>query len=125
MTVEQLNHRIEQFDKALASLEEVIKLDNDDKNIIRDSTIRRFAFTLEMGWKLLQAILAEEEVTMPIGSPKSVIKAAYENNMISDVDDWVMALRDRDNMSHLYSSDDSEAIYQRIKNIYIDIFRQL
>ena len=125
MLDEKLNRRIEQFNKALVTLEEAVNLDNDDSNIIKDSTIQRFEYTLEMGWKLLRCVLIDLQVDLAIDSPKTVVKTAFESKVITDGDGWANALKDRNSMSHIYSSDDSAVIYERIKRIYVDDFRQL
>ena len=125
MKENRLKHRIDQFIKSLDTLENALARENDSENIVRDSTIQRFEYTLEMGWKLLQCILKDERVALPVNSPKKVIKAAFESNLIEGGNNWIKALDDRNNMSHMYSSGDSEGVYDRIKKDYIYIFRQL
>jgi len=125
MHEEKLGHRIEQFNNSLATLEAAVKWENDSENMARDSTIQRFEYTLEMGWKLLQYILKDERVALPVSSPRAVIKAAHATGLIADGDNWIRALDDRNDMSHMYSGGESEGIYRRIKDVYVDIFIQL
>ena len=125
MEKNRLNHRKDQFIKSLDTLENALMRENDSDNIVRDSTIQRFEYTLEMGWKLLQCILKDERVALPINSPKKVIKAAYESDLIKNGDSWIKALDDRNDMSHMYSCSDSEGVYERIKKDYAHIFKQL
>ena len=125
MEENRLHHRKDQFVKSLETLENALVRENDSDNIVRDSTIQRFEYTLEMGWKLLQFILKDERIALPINSPRKVVKAAYESDLIENGDSWIKALDDRNNMSHMYSCGGSEGVYERIKNDYIHIFRQL
>ena len=69
----------EQFKKAVTRLEEILKLPKND--VIRDSAIKRFEFSFDLGWKLMRAYLREEK-GIDCDSPKECIRSAYRHGLI-------------------------------------------
>ena len=47
------------FKKAVMRLEEILKLPKND--VIRDSAVKRFEFSFDLGWKLMRVYLREEK----------------------------------------------------------------
>lgn len=97
--------------RALAQLKISLQLPVDE--IVRDATIQRFEFTVELAWKLLQAVLAEEGVE--VASPRSAIRAAASNGLITETHEWFLSLDHRNLASHVYSEDLAKEIYTFIK----------
>jgi nucleotidyltransferase substrate binding protein (TIGR01987 family) len=62
MNAENATHRLEQFDRALARLNEALAVPETAPLAI-DGTIQRFEFTFELCWKAMQAMLDLETST--------------------------------------------------------------
>ena len=60
-----------------------------------------------------------------INSPKSVMKEAYNNNLITDDDGWLQILADRNSTSHIYYETDAADIYKRIISDHAKLFDDL
>lgn len=90
---------LEQFDKALARLDELLPL--DETAIVRDALIQRFEFTFETAWKAAYrwlrargADVAEEAF--------AVLPRAFANRLIADEGAWNRLRKMRNLTSHTY-----------------------
>lgn len=97
---------------------------NSELTTLRDGVIQRFEFTTELAWKTIREYLISEEVS-DINSPKSVMREAYNNNIISDDEGWLQILRDRNSTSHIYDEEDANMIFNRISQEHIKLFDKL
>ena len=64
---------VQQFSRALLRLKEVLNIPRND--IVRDSAIQRFEFTLDLSWKALKAYL-EDKKGIVCASPKECFREA-------------------------------------------------
>ena len=113
------------YKNALARLHESIEESKTNGSLtIRDGVIQRFEFTTELAWKTIREYLLTENV-MDINSPKSVMREAYNNNLITDDDGWIQILQDRNSTSHIYDEDDANEVYKRISTSHIKLFDEL
>ena len=106
------------FDKyvnALNSLAHGIKEANSELG--KDGVIQRFEFTFELLWKSLKIFLNEEGIDCK--SPKDCLKSAFKYGLIQDEQILLDILLDRNNSTHIYSKEESEEIFERIKNVYV------
>jgi len=103
-------------EKALKSLEIALNEPMLKSKLNIDGTIQRFEFSIEIFWKLLKRILAEQGVDAPF--PRDVLQKAYAGKLIDDETIWLSMLRDRNQTSHTYDEELAEAIYIRIKTYY-------
>jgi nucleotidyltransferase substrate binding protein (TIGR01987 family) len=60
-----------------------------------------------------------------IGSPRGIIKLAYQCRMISDCDGWLKLLEARNVLAHTYSNEQALAVISDLKIEYIKLFRKL
>lgn len=117
--------KLNNYKNALARLHESIEESKtNDSLTIRDGVIQRFEFTTELAWKTIREYLITENVT-DINSPKSVMREAYNNNLITDDDGWIQILQDRNSTSHIYDEDDANEVYKRISENHIELFDKL
>lgn len=109
---EQLNeHRQSsprRIKKALARLREVLQLPKDD--VVRDSTIQRFEFTVELSWKVLQRHLRNAGYNEPL-TPKNTFREAARLGIISDPEAWIAFIDARNLSSHTYRETLAEEVY--------------
>ncbi len=112
---DDLKAAIVNFKNALISLEQGIK--EAKSELQKDGVIQRFEFTFELLWKTLKIFLNDEGVEC--NSPKDCLKKAFKYELISDEQVFLDMLIDRNNSTHIYSKEESEEIFGRIKNIYV------
>lgn len=103
-----------QFEHALFRLQEVLALPATD--IIRDSAIQRFEFTLDLGWKTLKTFL-EDTKGIVCASPKECFKEAYRQGIISYEEEWIVYVDMRNETSYSYNEPIAEKIFQRLPEV--------
>lgn len=118
-SLESLKQKLQNYDKTLLTLEiNIVKIKNrpkeeDDFDIYRDSTIKRFEYSLEVARKLMAKYI--EYVDKKVNGQKLVLKKAFEFDLIED-DIWFEMIDDRNITTHEYS----EALaMELLENIYI------
>ncbi len=75
----KLEALLNQFQNALARFREV--LDMPENDVVRDSAIQRFEFTLDLSWKTLKALL-EVQKGIVCASPKECFREAYRQGIL-------------------------------------------
>ena len=115
-----MNEIFASFEKSLQRFEEILKKEKTIAN--RDSAIKRFEFTVELGWKCLQKFLREQEIICR--SPKECLKEAFKFGLIKDDPRWLEMMEDRNLTVHTYNEITAEEVYNRLTN-YIEVFELL
>jgi Nucleotidyltransferase substrate binding protein like len=69
----------EEYSKVLLSLEEALVLPKTD--IVRDATIQRFEFCVELAWKTAKKVMGTQT-----SAPKQVLREMAQNGFIENVD---------------------------------------
>lgn len=116
MVESKLSSLLEDFGKALAKLDEALRLPETEIN--RDATIQRFEFTFELGWKLLKA--ANEFLGTSCYSPRDCIRLAARNGVIDNPSSWLKYLSGRNLISHTYDEETAEEVYSLIGGFSAD-----
>jgi nucleotidyltransferase substrate binding protein (TIGR01987 family) len=100
--MERLKLRLQVADRALATLEALAATPYDE--LVRDASIQRFEYSFEATWKAAQAVLLESFGTA-LGSPKPVIRACFENDLLDDAQTRLgLAMVDHRNLTaHTYN----------------------
>lgn len=101
----------EDFLQALSRLKEVLIESKSD--IVRDSAIQRFEFTLDLAWKTVKAFL-EEYRGIQCLSPKGCFKEAFTNNLIEHDVFWLELVDLRNDTVHTYKQELAESTYQKL-----------
>ncbi|MBU0570524.1 MAG: nucleotidyltransferase substrate binding protein [Candidatus Omnitrophica bacterium] len=120
MTLERINELYANYSNAVKRLGEALKIDVKKGSIAVDGTIQRYEFTFELAWKLLKCILEYNGIQSV--TPRLVVKEAYKAGIITDGDEWIDMLEDRNKTVHIYDEAQALAIYKKIKKQH---FRQL
>lgn len=100
--------RFQNFEKAFSKFEEAA-LQEVLNELERNGLIQRFEFTLELAWKVLKDYMEYQGFQLASVTPKSVVKEAFLNNLISDAEVWLTALEWRNKLSHDYGGEYFEA----------------
>lgn len=60
-----------------------------------------------------------------IGSPREVIKAAFQYDLIENGEQWIKMMFACNSLSHLYDEETSREIYSDIKEEYVNLLEDL
>lgn len=96
------------FEKALCRLKEVLACEKND--IIRDSAIQRFEFTLDLAWKALKSYL-EDSCGVRCVSPKECLREGFQNGVIENDPYWLELVDLRNETVHTYKEEIAERVY--------------
>lgn len=108
------NLQLQELRKALSRLEEALALPKND--IIRDSVIQRFEFTVELSWKVLQKFLRASGVAETL-APKNVFREAARLGFVADPEAWLSFVDDRNLSSHTYRESLAEQVYASARKL--------
>lgn len=110
----------EDFQNALARLEEVLNLEKND--IYRDSAIKRFEICFDLAWKAIKDRAKHDG--LECYSPRECFKTAFQLKLIEYDEQWLEMLDDRNRTTHLYNKEIAEEVYQNL-HLYLKLFRSL
>lgn len=115
----------EKFINAVSRLEEAINIyDNAPNTAVRDGVIQRFEFCTELAWKATREYLIEQGYT-DLNSPKSVMRQAYADGLISRDREWLDLLTARNITSHVYDDETAADVFKNIRTVYLGLFKDL
>ena len=113
--------KLEKLKDAISRLEEAIAEYGDrPSKVVRDGAIQRFEFCTELAWKATREYLLDQGYT-EINSPKSVMKKAYADGVISDETGWLALLNDRNLTSHMYDDETAQCVFGRIQSAHLPL----
>ncbi|TPF92222.1 nucleotidyltransferase, partial [Bifidobacterium sp. UTBIF-68] len=117
--------KYENYASALDSLKPA-PLQDLSNDFIQSGIIDKFELQFELGWKLLKALLAYEgDPVSASGSPRDVIKTAYQYYDFMDESLWLRMLRDRNDSAHIYDEDRAQRLVHTIIDSYIPEFERV
>lgn len=93
-----------EYAKALVALDKALKEPKSD--IVRDATIQRFEFCVELAWKSAKKIMGTSS-----SAPKTVVREMAQNGLIDQVEFWLLAIDQRNLSSHTYKEALAEQVY--------------
>lgn len=118
--------KYDNFCKALSNLKEGAKLEEPYTIVEQTGIVGLFEICFEQSWKLMKEILENHgRIEERIGSPRAIIKIAYQCGMIENCDGWLKLLESRNILAHTYSDEQSLEIIKKIKSNYLIIFEDL
>lgn len=119
---------MKKFDNYCANLVILSQADQQDleNEFVMGGIIDKFKVQFELGWKVLKELLRYEgRSEASSGSPREILKTAFQVYNFIDEDVWLAMLRDRNSMSHVYDGDEAHRLTQIIIDSYIPVFRKL
>ncbi|MBC7531163.1 MAG: nucleotidyltransferase substrate binding protein [Oligoflexus sp.] len=99
-----MNVSLIEFSKALTSLDKALAETKSD--IVRDATIQRFEFCVELAWKS-----AKKMMGTATSAPKPIIREMAQNKLIDDIDFWFKAIDQRNLSSYTFKELLAEEVY--------------
>ena len=118
------HYRFANYRRAFFLLREAL----DEKELTqleKEGTIQRFEYTMELAWNVMKDYLEAQNVVLPQITPRAVIRAAFEANLIGDGEAWMDALDDRNKMSHTYNFERFEEVLENIRARYLTAMDEL
>ena len=127
LSEETYEEMLEKRKKVLAKATERLKeaLNEKETEIAIDGTLHRFEFTFELAWKTMKDLMEYNGIIETTGSPREVLRTAFQNGLIEDGETWIDMMLDRNKLSHLYDEETSRKIYKDIKEKYIVLIEKL
>ncbi|MGL5034570.1 MAG: nucleotidyltransferase substrate binding protein [Microcystaceae cyanobacterium] len=107
--------RFSNFERAFLLLSEAIKIECPSI-IERAGLIQFFEIAFELSWKVLKDY--EEWSGFTVKTPREVLKQAFQSGIITDGQDWIQALQDRNLTAHTYNEKTAIAVEKSIREIY-------
>ena len=115
--------KYENFCSALQNMKDIYKYQEPYDNVVLTGLVGLYEITFEQSWKMMKELLEahgyEEGAT---GSPKIILKTAYQAGMIKDEKVWLQALQERNNVTHSYNHKIALEIVNKAKNEFYDMF---
>jgi len=118
--------KYENFCKALTNLQVGLALEEPFSIVEQTGIVGLFEICFEQSWKLMKELLEEHgRFENKIGSPRAIIKIAYQCDMISDEELWLDLLEARNVLAHTYSDDQALSMIRELKSDYVRAFEEL
>ena len=111
---------------ALENLNEIYHYQEPYDTVILTGLVGLYEVTFEQAWKLMKELLEIHGYTQgATGSPKIVLKTAYQAGMIRDESLWLGALQERNNIVHSYNQNIAYGIVKKTKEEFYEMFCRL
>ena len=95
-------------------------------NVIITGLVGLYEICFEQSWKAMKKCLEESGYDLAsTGSPRQIIKTAYQAGMINDEDAWLRALVSRNDVAHSYNIEVALDIINSTKEEYYNMFIEL
>ena len=118
--------RFQNYERAIKLLQELLVLDINSLSLLeKEGIIQRFEFTLELAWKTLKDRMEYDGLILDKISAKIVLKEAFQNKYIDNIDTWIEMINDRNLLSHTYDYDVFLEVIPDILNKYIQLLSDL
>lgn len=119
--------RFENYKRALRKLDEAVAglRSGTQSRLESEGTIQRFEYTWELAWKSMRDWLRASGHGHEVPSAKNVIRMAFSVSLIANGDDWIEAMKDRNELSHEYRESAFDRVLAAIDSTYHRIFLAL
>ena len=94
-------------------------------SFVLSGTSAKFTITFDLAWKTMKDILIEQYAIIDFvaGSPREVLKKAFQAGMISG-DEWIHMLETRNQLTYDYDGEIAKEHCQTIVQTYIGKFEE-
>lgn len=116
---------MKKFDHYCSNLAVLSQADQQDleNEFVLGGIIDKFMVQFELGWKVLKELLRYEgRSEANSGSPREILKTAFEVYDFIDEDTWISMLNARNSMSHVYDGNAARRLVETIITSYIPAF---
>lgn len=118
--------KYENFCAALENLKDIYSYEEPYNNVVLTGLTALFEICFEQSWKAMKESLefngfAESRT----GSPKQILKTAYQAGIITEEQLWLDALASRNNVAHAYNHAVALDIVRQTRERYYSMFCDL
>lgn len=118
--------KYENFCNAYNNLKDIYDYEEPFGNVELTGLVGLFEVCFEQSWKAMKELLEQSGYdSAQTGSPRHIIKTAYQATMIDDEGLWLAALSSRNNVAHAYNKDVALDIIYKTKEKYYQMFGDL
>jgi len=118
--------KYENFCNALENLKDIYSYEEPYDNVVMTGLVGLYEICFEQSWKAIKEILFMNGVAeSQTGSPRQILKSAYQVGMIKNEELWIDALKTRNNVAHSYNRAIALDIIAQTKERYYAMFEEL
>lgn len=118
--------KYDNFCTALNNLMDIQYYQEPYDNVTMTGLVGLYEICFEQAWKMMKEILEQHGYeSAATGSPKLIIKTAFQASMIVDEDIWLAALQARNNVAHSYNKTIALDIIAQTKEHFCGMFHAL
>lgn len=118
--------KFENFCRAFANLKLIYREEEPYGVMALVAIVGLFDICFEQAWKAMKERLqAEGFPAAATGSPRQVLKTAYQAGLIEDEELWLSALAARNNEAHAYNEEIALSIAKDVKERFYPMFDAL
>lgn len=118
--------KFENFVAAFRNLADIYQYEEPYGNVELTGLVGLFEVCFEQSWKAMKEILQENGFDEgKTGSPRQILKTAYQAGIIQDEELWIAALVSRNNVAHAYNKEVALDIIYDTKDKYYKMFERL
>ena len=118
--------KYDNFCSALTNLQDIYNYEEPYSNVVLTGLVALYEICFEQSWKAIKEVLENNGVAEgQTGSPRQILKAAYQAGIIKDEQLWLDALVSRNNVAHAYNQAVALDIVRRTKKTYYQMFQSL
>ena len=118
--------KYDNFCSSLENLKEIYHYQEPFDTVILTGLVGLYELCFEQAWKMMKELLTihgySEGAT---GSPKIILKTAYQAGLIKDEPLWLAALQERNNVTHSYNQKIALEIVAQTKKRFYSMFCDL
>ena len=104
--------------------ESLVDFEKTKLSSVRDGAIQRFEFCTELCWKSAREYLLNQGY-QDINSPKSVMRTAFADGIITNESGWIALLDARNITSHIYDESTAAEVYEKISSDFLPLIKSL
>ncbi len=118
--------KYENFCAALENLKDIYRYEEPYDNVVLTGLVGLYEICFELAWKMMKEVLEnqgyQESAT---GSPKMILKTAYQAGLIKEEEIWIRGLAARNNVAHAYNRLVALDIVHQTKDSFYEMFCNL
>lgn len=115
--------KFENFCNAYTNLKDIYDYTEPYGNVELTGMVGLFEVCFEQAWKAMKELLERDGVPESrTGSPRQILKSAYQAGLIDDQELWLAALAAGNNVSHAYNKVIALDIISETKEHYYEMF---
>lgn len=119
----------EHFENFVKCLNVLLRAEKEtalSNEIYRMGIIGQYNLTFELAWKAIKDILQlHGAINFKIGSPREVLKTAYQMDFLNDSEIWLDMLKSRNSIVHIYDENAAIELVNKIFDNYMAVFVNL